>query len=642
MKTRRKAGRLARALALSATCIGAVTTSLATAPASASPIRSTTGPAPSGTAYWAEQPASSPNWIFPFSSVQYYSIANVNEFQQLMYRPLYWLSHNGLPALDANQSLANAPVFSSDNQSVTISLKGWKWSDGTTIDAQDVIFFLNMMRAEVTNWGGWVPGELPDNIASVTAPSAIALSVTIKFKQPYNRNFVLFSELSQITPMPIAWDISKLVNGKPAAPGSGGCSAITWNTTTASDCQAVWKFMTDNNGVSVHPVESGDLATYATNPLWQVVDGPWHLSGFTAATGQVTMVPNSAYSGGNKPRFASFVELPFTTNAAEYSYLASHNGVVGYLPLSNAPQSTVPGGPGPNSPVLAANYSVAVQYPWQVNSFPINFNSVGDGGQAGLIFRQLYFRQVLQELVNQPGIISTVDHNYGVADDGPVPTRPASQFLSSGESTNPYPYNQSKAITTLEQHGWKITAGQTATCSNGRMCGSGIKTGTKLSFTMVYATGLDTLTRSVEAEVSSWSKAGITVTLKGESFNNVIATATPCQATQSTCTWEMADWGGGWIFEPDCYPSGEYQYATGAGSNSGSYSSAQNDSLIKQSIDSNTASALSSWENFAAQQEPVVWQPVVPTIVEIPNSVGGVGPLSALETLTPETWYPVS
>jgi peptide/nickel transport system substrate-binding protein len=96
---------------------------------------------------------------------------------------------------------------------------------------------------------------------------------------------------------------------------------MTWNATTERDCVAVWSFMTDKGGTAPSPHEAGDLATYATNPLWQVVDGPWRLSGFDAATGEVTMVPNTEFSGGQKPHYAKFVEVPFTTDAAEYTAL---------------------------------------------------------------------------------------------------------------------------------------------------------------------------------------------------------------------------------------------------------------------------------------------------------------------------------
>ena len=43
----------------------------------------------------------------------------------------------------------------------------------------------------------------------------------------------------------------------------------------------------------------------------------------------------------------------------------------------------------------------------------------------------------------------------------------------------------------------------------------------------------------------------------------------------------MENWGAGWIFAPDYYPSGEAIFQTGAGSNSGDYSDPTNDANIR-------------------------------------------------------------
>ena len=39
------------------------------------------------------------------------------------------------------------------------------------------------------------------------------------------------------------------------------------------------------------------MNTYATNPLWQDVYGPYKLSSFNATTGAYTLAPNPSYSG---------------------------------------------------------------------------------------------------------------------------------------------------------------------------------------------------------------------------------------------------------------------------------------------------------------------------------------------------------
>ena len=69
------------------------------------------------------------------------------------------------------------------------------------------------------------------------------------------------------------------------------------------------------------------------------------------------------------------------------------------------------------------------------------------------------------------------------------------------------------------------------------------------------------------------------MTLSTGTFDTVIGNATPCSG--SGCTWQLENWGAGWIFSPDYYPSGEEIFQTGAGSNSGSYSNPTNDANIK-------------------------------------------------------------
>ena len=64
------------------------------------PIATTGTPVRGGTAYWAEQPLTPPNYIFPLISGAYYTNENVFDFQTLIYRPLYWFGDRGTPAID--------------------------------------------------------------------------------------------------------------------------------------------------------------------------------------------------------------------------------------------------------------------------------------------------------------------------------------------------------------------------------------------------------------------------------------------------------------------------------------------------------------------------------------------------------------
>jgi peptide/nickel transport system substrate-binding protein len=643
------------ALGIAAIVLGACG-STATGPTNTTNGNTTTTAAPhvkGGTIYWAEGPAVTPNWIFPFADLAHFSVANLTQFQYLMYRPLYWFGPNGTtaPTVDYTQSLANAPVFTNGGKTVTVPLKGWKFKDGQVVDAQSVVFWMNMMKAEgASAWAGYVPGNqaFPGNVVSYSASSPTALSVTFQLSESFSDNWYIYNELSQINPMPEAWDVTSLTG----AAGSGGCGKVSagamTGAATMAACKAVWTFDSDNGATAKNPQMAGDLKTYGTNPLWaDGADGPWYLSAFDASSGEATFVPNTAYSGA-QPIISKFIEVPYTTDTAEFNALAAGGSSapqVGYIPPQNVPQySGAPGGVGANASQLAGHYTLVPFETWQINYFPENFNSTGDGGNAGAIFHQLYFRQALQELVDQNGIIKGFYRGYGVPTYGPVPVFPANPFATPVEKSagGPYPFSLTSATNLLKSHGWTINAGGTDTCakagSGPGQCGAGIAAGAQLNFLEEYASGSATLTQAVQYEVSEWSKAGIHVTTKAASFNNVLKYGSPC-AKGPSCTWEMANWGGGWIYAPDYLPTGEEIFATGAGSNSGSYNDPTNNSEIIQTNRNSSLSVFQNWENYLAEQLPVIWQPISSGLAEISNNIGGVTPINALLNLNPEYWY---
>jgi peptide/nickel transport system substrate-binding protein len=101
----------------------------------------------------------------------------------------------------------------------------------------------------------------------------------------------------------------------------------------------------------------------------------------------------------------------------------------------------------------------------------------------------------------------------------------------------------------------------------------------------------------------------------------------------------MANWGGGWLYAPDYLPTGEEIFATGAGSNSGDYENKENDQLIIETNRNSSMSIFDQWENYLADQLPVIWQPLPAGEVEIAKNLVGVTPVNALANLNPEYWY---
>ncbi len=139
-------------LAAVAMVAAACSSSSSTSPSGSSTSGGT--PVTGGTATIALPAGVTYNWIYPFYAITNASVYNGEQFQWLFYRPLYFFGNNTNTNVSINYSLspANAPVYSNGGKTVTVNMKGWKWSDGETVDANSVKFYLNMTIAEKANW----------------------------------------------------------------------------------------------------------------------------------------------------------------------------------------------------------------------------------------------------------------------------------------------------------------------------------------------------------------------------------------------------------------------------------------------------------------------------------------------------------
>jgi peptide/nickel transport system substrate-binding protein len=565
-----------------------------------------------GTVVYALPPSTTANYIFPFMNAQVISIANENYLQFLMYRPLYWFGQGTEPVLNAGLSLAQPPRYS--GRTVTITLKNYKWSDGQPVTTKDLMFWINMMRADaVTDWGAYVPGGFPANVTSFKIISPFVLRMVMQ--KAYSPIWFTYNELSQITPIPQAWDRT--------VAGPSDCAR------DVADCDAVYQYLNS---------QAKDVSGWAASPLWGTVDGPWRLQS-ASAVGQNVFVPNPSYSGPVKPSLDKFIEQPFTSETAEYNTLLAGRGEridVGYLPTVDAPPRPPGQATGPN-PV--PGYTLDPLYPWGIEYFPLNFQN--DTGQAP-IFRQVYFRQALQELTNQAGVIDGPLHGYGQATVGPVGAVPASVFLSpKGRQGDSFPYNPKRAAQLLSSHGWTVTPGGISTCRAGPRCGPGIGDGARLKFELIYAAGIDWLESDLKQLRSNAAKVGIQIGLRAEPFNSVTASVANCKVIAAvSCGWQMGDWGSGWTFAPDYYPTGETLFGSGSAANAGGYSDPANGAMIQQTLTNSSLGLLYNWQDYLSEQVPVIWQPLaVYELTEIAKNLRGVTPQSPMLTINPENWY---
>lgn len=586
---------------------------------SSSPVTSPSGAKVAGGTATVALPAGvTLSYIFPFTPLTNANEYNAEGFQMLMYRPLYMFGDNGNSvAINYPLSVANQPSYSADGKTVTISMKGWKWSNGESVDANDVIFWLNMMAAEPQNYYGTVPGLMPDNLVSYTAsdPSTVVL----KLKSPVSSVWFTYNQLAEITPMPMAWDVTSAS----AKAGSGGCTTDSAKDKWAK-CQAVYNFMA---------AQAKSANTYATNPVWAVVDGPWKLSSFSTS-GTVTFVPNAAYSGSPKPSLSEVKYLAYTDDTTEYTALKTGQLDVGYIPPQDLPQKPV-SQVLPSTNPLGSGYNLAPAYSDGIQYFLVNFNNP----KTGPIFRQLYVRQAIQELVDQNGMITAIDRGYGYPTTGGVPNQPPSQWIPAIQGANggqgPYPFSIDSAKALLTSHGWAMNGG-VMTCQSAK-CGPGIATGTQLKVVMDYATGIQAFEKEVQVFKSDAAQAGVQVSLVPQSFNTIIGESSPCKVGPK-CSWDILNFGG-WNFNgPGFEPTGEPLFQTGASSNSGSYSDPQEDKLINQTHTSSSISVFQQYATYTAQQLPFLWMPNGYAVQAVTSKLANVG-FNPLATFLPEYWY---
>jgi peptide/nickel transport system substrate-binding protein len=574
-----------------------------------------------GTATIALPPSVTYTWIYPFYSITNASVYNINQFQWLMYRPLYFFGNNtnGDVGINYGSSPASQPVYSNGGKTVTVTMKGWKWSNGEPVDANSVLFYLHLAMGNKANWYAYAPGLLPDNVTSATASGN---TLTINLNKAYSSIWFTYNQLAELTPFPQSWDVTSLTG----APGSGGCT-----TDSAADkwakCVAVNNFLTAQAKIAT---------TYATSPLWSVVDGPWKLSSFNT-TGNVTMVPNTKFSGSPKPKLSAIKFLPYTSSATVYTALKAGQVDVGQIPSEDLPPKPATGVLPATNP-LGSGYTLQPFYQYGIAYAQPNFNNP----QVGYMVRQLYMRQALQEVMDQPGINKAIYRGYALPSSGPAPNSPpGNQWIPSIQTQNnsqgPYPFNISKAKSTLEGHGWSEVGG-VMTCQDPSKCGTGITKGQQAKFTYVYSTGSASTQALWQTYKSDASQAGIDINIVAETFNSIIGQSAPCSPMSSKCAVQVFAFGG-WIFNgPGFEPTGEPLFQTGAGSNSGNYSDPKMDNLI---TGTHTDSAMSTFDDYAtygAQQLPFLWAPQ-PYYIMATNSTLHNVTFNALYTLVPEYWY---
>ena len=571
---------------------------------------------PSGTAgsiTYALQPGAVPNWILPMPTASTNSVYNVFNFEWQMWPPMYYTPDGSTPTVDPALSVANPPTWSNGDKTMTITVKPWKWSNGQTVSSKDVLFTFDMITAAVkasaSNWAPNVPGYFPNTVTSMSMPNATTLVVNLS---------------KAVNP---AWMEEDILGSVPIMPSA------EWSKDSADG--PIIDFTNPANAAKIYvflTAQSKSVSTYATNPLWQTVDGPYKLSSFNHTTGAFTMVPNITYSGPHATPESNYVGVPFTSNAAEWNAIKTGSVDFGYVPQEDAPQI-------PQLKGLGYDYYGMPDF----GDYFVNYNFKDKTGNFNNIVAQLYFRQAMQHLEDQAGQIQAYFYGDGDPAYGPIPAYPKSPFLPSNAATNPYPFSVSDAISLLKSNGWNVVPNGTDTCvkpgTGSGECGAGIPVGTKLAFNLVYDT-TPPIPQQVDDLAADAKQAGIEMALSGSNFNFMIQNYNDAASTANENNWAMEDFGRQTSFT---YPTQFGVLNTGGSGQIGGYSNPQADSLINASISGSDPAAVTNEASFFTMQVPVLWQPVLDSTWAWKTNISATE-LQAFENLTqydntPQFWY---
>jgi peptide/nickel transport system substrate-binding protein len=562
-----------------------------------------------GTATIAED-GYSPNFLFPAPPATNSDGYNIS-LSEGLWPTLVYAGDGASTAVNPQESLYSSMTWSDADKVITIVLKPWKWSDGVPITSRDFTFAFNLLKANYNDWAYYVTGLFPADVTKVLTPNTH--TVVLDLSRSYNPTFYTDDVLSYFALMPQhAWDKTSMT-GKVA----------NYDKTTAG-AKAVWNFL---------QTEGGQMSTFATNPLWQVVDGPFKLAQFDSS-GYYAYVPNKNYSGPDKPALSKVIWTPFTDDDAEMDSLRSGTSLsVALLPLNDVRQI----------PALEAEgYSVAQVPTAGVAEILPNF---WNPAVAPLV-RPLYIRQAMEYLINRQQIVEKAFAGYADPGNGPVPVLYGKQWDSALEKAGgPYPFDPGKAVALLKAHGWKVVPNGTDTCvrpgTGPTDCGAGITAGRPLQFQLLFASGSTSFDEQNAAIQSSEAQGGVKITLKAEPFNTLVATTGTCNAQShpaSICyDWQLQQYGyNSYLADPN----GAGMFNTDGITNYGGYSSPEMDKLIDATEYGTSPSAFFAYEDYAARQLPLLWLPDESQVFVYRSNLAGVSPTNPFDALyNPEVWY---
>ena len=538
-----------------------------------------------------------------------------------MWLPLYNnFAYGANPGVNYSLSVANKPVFSDGDKTVTITLKhNYKWNDGKPVTAQDVLFDVALIKAAVAesaaNWGSFTPGYFPQSLASISATGPY--TVVMHLKRAFNPGFFLNSQLAlNLTPLPSQdWNVA-----------SAGGPHLDF--TVPANAKKIYDYLGK---------AGGQVGTFASNQLWKIADGPFVLSAFSPVTASWTLKANPTYGGTPKPSISSLQGVTYTGITPLLNAMRTNSLDVGSIDFSQLAAADSLKSPGLQRVRPAGLRLGRGDLELQEHGSPLRQDRLpallppgdGDAGQRAGDHRGDLPRR----------------RRAGLRPD-PVGTQDA--YVPSNAVNPPYPYNPAKAVSILKAHGWHVVPNGQTTCANpgtgANQCGAGIPKGTPISFPWATETAAaGPYVPLTDEAIASEAKqaAGINIQLFQKTFNYIASNynnADPSVA-KYTNDWAVENFSG---YTDNPYPTQSSIFNTGGSFNSGTYSDPTMDRLIKNSVYGSDPNAVTKEASYETEQLPALFQPNYDLIYGVAKRVGGP-PQSYLSLtqygLWPQFWW---
>jgi peptide/nickel transport system substrate-binding protein len=562
-------------------------------------------PTQGGTISYGQLSGNTPNYIFPVVPSGNASTYNY-AWLQVMWLPLYNnFAYGSSPGIDYAVSLAEKPTFSDGDKTVTIQLRqGYKWSNGQPVDAQDVLFDIALVKAAVgesaANWASYTPGYLPDSLASISASGTY--KVVMHLKRAFNPGWFLNDQLAlNLYPLPsTTWNVA-----------SAGGPHLNWNV--PANAKKIYDYLNK---------AGGQVGTFGANQLWRTVDGPYVLSSFSPVTSSYVLKANPSY-GGAKPYASTIDGVTYTGITPMLNAMRTQSVDIATVDFS---QLTAV------SSLKALGYSVfgLPDFGWAGDIW--NFED--KTGHFNNIVSQLYFRQAMAHLVNEPAIIAGIYHGAAGYAYGPIPAVPKTPYVPADAVNPPYPYDPAAAVALLKAHGWHVVPNGQTTCADAgtaaNQCGAGIPAGTPIKFTWYTETEASGpyIPLTDEAVTSEAEQAaGINIELFQKTFNYIASNLNDPDPSVAKFknTWGVENFDG---YTDAPYPTQNSIFNTTGSFNSGGYIDAKMNALINASVYGSNPNAVTQEASYEAQALPALFLPNSDYIWAVSNRVGG----------TPQSW----